>query len=90
MYIHIGGEYQIPIRNIIAVFDFDELTNESDTYTLNLLAEMEEKFVLETVSQDIPRSLILTHNRAYLSPINPSTIENRLLNANRLPNDLLD
>ncbi len=80
MFLHIGGDYQVPIRLIIGIFDFDEITREANPYMINTLARLEEQFVLETVSPDIPRSLIISVDRVYLSPINSITLEARLKN----------
>ena len=80
MFLHIGGDYQVPIRLIIGIFDFDEITREANPYMIKTLARLEEQFVLETVSPDIPRSLIISVDRVYLSPINSITLEARLKN----------
>ena len=79
MYLNIGGEYQIPVRAIIGLFDFDKLTEDSGDYNLELLSQKEEALMLETVSEDLPRSLIVTETKYYLSPVNVSTLSERIL-----------
>lgn len=78
MYLNIGGEYQIPVRTIIGLFDFDKITEDSGDYNLELLSQKEEDLMLETVSEDLPRSLIITETKYYLSPINVSTLVERI------------
>jgi hypothetical protein len=78
MYLNIGGEYQIPVRTIIGLFDFDKITEDSGDYNLELLSQKEEDLMLETVSEDLPRSLIITETKYYLSPINVSTLAERI------------
>ncbi len=78
MYLNIGGEYQIPVRTIIGLFDFDKITEGSGDYNLELLSQKEEDLMLETVSEDLPRSLIITETKYYLSPINVSTLVERI------------
>lgn len=78
MYLHIGGEYQIDIRYITGIFDVDGITRNNSQISIDFLAKLEEKNILLVVSDDIPRSLILSVERAYLSPISAATLKQRL------------
>jgi extracellular matrix regulatory protein B len=77
MYIHIGGEYSIPEKMIIGVFGFDEITDRSSG-SIGFLRKAESENKVENVSFDIPRSVIVTVERVYLSPISPRTIRKRI------------
>lgn len=79
MYIHIGGEYSIPDRTIIGIFDLDEVTGE-ESCTSGFLFKAEKDGLVETVSYDLPRSMIVTLERVYISPISASTIKKRAQN----------
>lgn len=79
MYIHIGGEYTIAIRYIVGIFDLDQITGNRDKGTRNFLTKLEESMRLEPVSSDLPRSLVVTLDRAYLSPITTKTLKQRLI-----------
>lgn len=79
MYIHIGGEYTIAARFIVGIFDLDRISGERDKGTKKFLARMEETMRLEYVSADLPRSLIVTLDRAYLSPISTTTLKQRII-----------
>ncbi|MHB1484523.1 MAG: extracellular matrix regulator RemB [Saccharofermentanales bacterium] len=76
MYIHIGGEYSIPDRTIIGIFDLDEVTG-ADSCTNDFLFKAEKDGIVETVSFDLPRSMIVTLERVYISPISAGTIRKR-------------
>ena len=71
MFIHIGGDVVIPVRNIIAILDIDTTTISRDTKDFLRIAE-EEGFI-ESISEDLPKSFIITDtekkSKIYLSPI---------------------
>ncbi len=79
MYVHIGGEYELAARLIIAIFDLDQITSSKDKGTILFLKSLEERSLLEAVSPDLPKSLVLTVDRAYLSPISTYTLRQRLI-----------
>lgn len=79
MFLHIGGDVVIPIKNVIAVFDIDSTTVSKDTREFLKIAE-EEGFI-ETISNDLPKSFIITEtdkkSKIYLSPISSVTLQKR-------------
>jgi extracellular matrix regulatory protein B len=77
MYLHIGGEYSLPYRTIVAVLDFDELIKESND-SFSFIKTAEKRGILENVSFDIPRSVIVAMDRIYISSIAVRTIRKRL------------
>jgi hypothetical protein len=77
MYIHIGGEYSIPEKTILGIFDFDEVTGaESITSEYLKKAEMENR--IEIVSYELPRSIVVAMDKVYISPISSRTIRKRM------------
>lgn len=78
MYLHIGADYQLNIKHIVAILDIDNLTRDRNQISLEFLDKLEKDNKLIVVSVDLPRSLILTKNAAYLSPIAPSTLLSRM------------
>lgn len=76
MYIHIGGDCSIPEKCILAIFDFDAVT-QGENETINFLKKAEQEGRLETVSYEIPRSIIIAVDKVYISPISASTIRKR-------------
>ena len=79
MFLHIGGDVVIPVRNIIAIFDIESTTISKDTKEFLTIAE-EEGFI-ESISYDLPKSFIITEtdkkSKIYLSPISSVTLQKR-------------
>lgn len=79
MFLHIGGDVVIPIKNIIAIVDLESTTVSKDTKEFLKVAE-EEGFI-ESISMDIPKTFIITEyekkSKIYLSPISSVTLQRR-------------
>ena len=79
MYIHIGGDYTISSHLIIGVFDMERVTVDPEmNATMDVLRLAEEQSRLDIISMDIPRSMILTLEKVYLSPVSTATLRTRL------------
>ncbi|AUS98493.1 DUF370 domain-containing protein [Clostridium thermosuccinogenes] len=79
MFLHIGGDVVIPIKDIIAILDIETTTISKDTKEFLKIAE-EEGFI-ESISDDLPKSFIITESdkksKIYLSPISSVTLHKR-------------
>jgi hypothetical protein len=79
MFLHIGGDVVLPLRNIIAIMDIETTTISKDSKDFLKIAE-EEGFI-ESISQDLPKSFIITEidkkSKIYLSPISSITLQKR-------------
>lgn len=79
MFLHIGGDYVVPLKNIIAILDLETTTISKDTREFLSIAE-EEGFI-ESISEDLPKSFIITEidkkSKIYLSPISSITLQKR-------------
>jgi len=79
MFLHIGGDVVIPLKNVIAIMDIDSTTISKDTKEFLKIAE-EEGFI-ESISDDLPKSFIITESekksKIYLSPISTVTLQKR-------------
>lgn len=79
MFLHIGGDVVIPIKNVIAILDIETTTISKDSKEFLKIAE-EEGFI-EAISEDIPKSFIITEvekkSKIYLSPISSITLQKR-------------
>lgn len=79
MFLHIGGDFVVPIKNVIAILDLESTTLSKDTREFLSIAE-EEGFI-ESISEDIPKSFIITEidkkSKIYLSPISSITLQKR-------------
>ena len=81
MYINIGFDMSVRDSSIIGVFDLDNTT--CSKHTRKLLNQAEENGEVITVTDDIPKSFLLTSeygmNRIYLCQFNAQTLERRFV-----------
>jgi len=77
MYVHIGGEYSISDRYIIGIIDMDSITPKQ-TDMIHFLAKAEDEGRAEYVSEEIPRSVIITFDRVYFTSISTTTLHKRI------------
>ena len=80
MYIHIGGDVSLLKKNIIAIFDMDNTTVSK--WTRQYLQYAEDKGEVINVSDEIPRTFIITEEKSnikkvYLSPVSAATLLKR-------------
>lgn len=79
MFLHLGGDIVIPIKDVIAIFDLDITTISKITREFLHVAE-EEGFVVN-VSEDLPKSYVLAEtegkSKVYVSPISAATLLKR-------------
>lgn len=79
MFLHLGLDVAVPEKSIIGIFDLDTTSASKDSK--KFLRLQDEKGLIQTVSDDIPKSFIVTvqdqKNRVYLSPISTTTLKKR-------------
>ncbi len=79
MFLHLGGDTVVSLKDVIAIFDLDITSISKITREFLHVAE-EEGFVIN-VSEDLPKSYVLaeTNNesRVYVSPISAATLLKR-------------
>lgn len=78
MYIHLGGEKVISSKELIAIFD---ISNErpADEPKMFLTHDSQEKMV-EKIGEEDAKSLVITENKLYYSPISTATLKKRATN----------
>ncbi len=81
MYVNIGLEISIPVKMIVAILDLDICTSEKDKYTKEFLKRAEEDNNLVVINGSIPRSIIITLESIYLSPLSSDTLKERIYNS---------
>lgn len=84
MFVHIGGEYTILIDSIIGLVNLETVQASSSDMN-DFLRQQEEENILEYVSEEIPRSLVLTDDRTYVSPLSVLTLKKRIESAKTKP-----
>lgn len=77
MYLHAGRDTVIRVKNILAVFDLDYASQ--NTETLNFLRRAEKEGRLINVTQELPKAFIVTDdNRVYLTQVSSQTLIGRI------------
>lgn len=80
IYLHIGNNFSVDIRDIVGIFDIENTTVEKCTKILLDRAEKEKKCVY--TSYEMPKSFIVTvkngRERLYISQLAASTLKKRL------------
>ena len=79
MFLHLGENVVVPIKDIIGIFDLQNTMYSSDTIQFLRLAE-EDGFV-ERITKEKPKSFVIAEvnkmSKIYLSPISSSTLTKR-------------
>lgn len=79
MYLHLGQDVVVPKKDVVAVFDLD---NSSQSHiTRDFLRKAEQAGRVVNVSEDIPKSFVLTsrdgQDKVYLSQLSSATLLKR-------------
>lgn len=74
MFLHIGGDVIIPIKDVIGIFDLSSAENSATTEFLSVAKE--EGFIIDRIDGE-KKSFILVNEQIYLSPIASSTLRKR-------------
>jgi len=79
MFLHLGENVVVPIKDIIGIFDIEATMYSPDTSQFLRLAE-EDGFI-ERIANDNPKSFIVAEvnkmSKIYLSPISSATLTKR-------------
>lgn len=79
MFLHLGENVVVPIKDIIGIFDLQTTMYSSDTIQFLRMAE-EDGFV-EKITDEQPKSFVIAEvnkmSKIYLSPISSSTLTKR-------------
>lgn len=79
MFLHLGENVVVPIKDVIGIFDIQTTMYSSDTIAFLRMAE-EDGFV-ERITNDRPKSFVIAEvnkkSKIYLSPISSSTLTKR-------------
>ncbi|WP_368489260.1 extracellular matrix regulator RemB [Clostridium sp. BJN0013] len=79
MFLHLGENIVVPIKDVIGIFNVETSTYSSDTTQFLRMAE-EDGFI-QKITKDKPKSFIIAEvnkkSKIYLSPISSSTLTKR-------------
>jgi regulator of extracellular matrix RemA (YlzA/DUF370 family) len=77
MFLHIGGDTAVSLEELVAILDLETTKKESTREFLSFAAD--EKMVVHIGKREREKSIIITSNRIYLSPISATTLLKRSL-----------
>jgi extracellular matrix regulatory protein B len=75
MYIHLGGEKVIRTSQLVAIFDVS--IEQSSKLSRQFVAQAQKNRGVETIGEEEPKSVVVTEERVYYSPISTSTLKKR-------------
>ena len=79
MYLHAGNNVNIRKKDIVAIFDIDKTSTHK--VTRDFLNNAEKQGIVKNITDDIPRSFIVTNRdektTVYISQLSPSTLRGR-------------
>ncbi len=78
MYLHMGQDFIVREQDVIGIFDID--TTSTDKRAREFLSRAEQEGAVVSMSNDIPKSFILTdfpYETVYLSPISSAALAGR-------------
>jgi hypothetical protein len=75
MFIHLGGEKIIRAAELIAIFDLS--MEKTSKISKQFISHAEKEKKIETIGEEDSKSLVVTINKVYYSPISSSTLKKR-------------
>lgn len=79
MFIHLGKDYTVNKKNIIAIFDIENTSTSK--ITREFLVDMSKKNKVIYVNEDLPKSFVLVKEKEgsiiYVSSLSSSTLKKR-------------
>ncbi len=75
MYIHLGGEKIIRTSQVVAILDVS--IEQSSKLSRQFVAEAQKNRKVETIGEEAPKSIVVTDERVYYSPISTATLKKR-------------
>ena len=77
MYVHIGGEVSILAESVSCIIDFESILPTQKNITEFIKFE-DDNNRLQYLTEDIPRSIIVTRDRTFISPLSPTVLKRRI------------
>lgn len=75
MFIHLGGDTVISLKDIIVILNFD-LESDSEI-TQEFLTTCQSKLQIVPISDEAPKTVVVTEDKVYYSPISSITLKRR-------------
>jgi len=78
MYVHLGEDTAVYIRDIIAVIDLDNTTTSK--ITRDFFSAMQKRGNIVNVTEELPKSAVVCKDKVYISQLAPGTLQRRMCN----------
>lgn len=75
MFLYLGGDISVRSDDVVGIFDIEECS--VSRVTAEYLNSCQRKGTVEYVSEDMPKSFIVTVDKTYISNVSHSTINRR-------------
>ncbi|WP_199616884.1 extracellular matrix regulator RemB [Paenibacillus alkalitolerans] len=75
MFIHLGGEKIIRAAELIAIFDIS--IEASSKISKGFITNAVKEKITEHIGEEEPKSVVVTVNKVYYSPISSTTLKKR-------------
>lgn len=75
LFIHLGGDTIIRSKDVIAILNSD--VKDSSSITKDFLQSHINKNNIQQISKDLIKSIVITHEKIYYSPISSVTLKRR-------------
>lgn len=76
MYLHLGQSVLISHREIVGIFDLDNTTY--NVRAADFINRADKEGRVQLCTDDLPKSVVVTKQRIYLSQFSPSTLLKRV------------
>ena len=77
MYVNIGGDISVPAASVSAIVNLETVPPSRRTVT-DFIESEDDDNRLQYLTEDIPRTLILTDTKSYVSSISSQVLQRRL------------
>lgn len=75
MYVHLGGERIVRAGELVAIFDIS--IEQSSRISRQFTAYASKRKNVEVIGEEEPKSIVITTQKVYYSPISSSTLKKR-------------
>lgn len=75
MYIHLGGERIVRAAELVAIFDIS--IEQSSKISKQFVSSAVKRKDVEVIGEEDPKSIVVTQQKVYYSPISSSTLKKR-------------
>lgn len=87
MFIHLGGDIVLKAERIVAILDHNSQNLSKENH--DMMKDHKKRKATVQVTEDNPKSMVITEEEIYLSPISSHTLKRRAETATVIPEEEL-